>query len=205
MMTIFCKWLAGKAKRHFSIKPGGKLYIERYYMGKPFGITVFLHEYLDPDGDRQLHNHPWRWSMGIPLVGGYKEERLIHICPILGVQFVLRNIWWLRPNYIRGFDFHRIASVKPGTWTLFIHGKRLGGWAFLHQESGKMYHLRRMEDGRQEVDLEIDLTPGGLPHIWFEQHEKGVIEYTKRKLERADWTADEDIKLANKVFGKEDE
>ncbi len=202
-MTIFCKWLAGKAKKHFSIKPGGELYIERYYMGKPFGLGVFLHEYLDPDGDRQLHNHPWRWSIGIPLVGGYKEERLIHICPILGVQFVLRNIWWLRPNYIRGFDFHRIASVKPGTWTLFIHGKRLGGWAFLHEDDGVIQHYVTIE-GQKLVDRTIRMEDS-LPRIWFEQHEKGVIEYTKGKLERADWTADEDIKWGNKVFGKKDE
>lgn len=204
MMTRFCEWLASKAKAHFSITPGGKPYIERFYMGKPFGIGIFLHQYLDPDGDRQLHNHPWRWSMGIPLVGGYKEERLTHLCPILGVQFELRNIWRLRPNYIRGFDFHRIASVQPGTWTLFIHGKRLGGWGFLHEESGKAVHYSN-KSGQREVDYEIDLTPGGLPSIWFEQHEKGVIEYTKGKLERADWTADEDIEFGNKVFGKKEE
>lgn len=187
MMTRFCEWLASKAKAHFSITPGGKPYIERFYMGKPFGIGVFLHQYLDPDGDRQLHNHPWRWSMGIPLVGGYKEERLTHMCPFLGVQFVIRNIWWLRPNYIRGFDFHRIASVKPGTWTLFIHGERLGGWGFLFETP----YPEAPEPGTQTIT--------------FEQNDLEVLEYTKGKLERADWTADEDIKWGNKVFGKKEE
>lgn len=201
MWLKFIWWLANKAKAHFSIKPGGKPYIERYYMGRPFGIGVFLHQYIDSDGDRQLHNHPWRWSIGIPLIGGYKEERLTHICPFQGVQFDLRNIWLFRPNYIRGFDFHRIAKLKPGTWTLFIHGERLGGWGFLFEEPGKAVHYTSVS-GHREIDYEIDLTPGGLPRIWFEQNDLQVLEYTKRKLERAAGTVEEDIAMGNDVFGK---
>jgi hypothetical protein len=187
MMLRICQWLGIHAKAHFSIKVGGEEYIERYYLGKwtfwKWELGAFLHEYRNPDGDRQLHNHPWRWCMGIPLVGGYTEERLVHLCPFLGVQFVLRNIWRFRPNYIRGFDFHRIASVKPGTWTLFIHGKRLGGWGFLFE----------------------DPLSKELPQMWFEQNDPQVLEYTKGKIERADWTADEDIEFGNKVFGKKEE
>ena len=167
MWLKLCWWLANNAKSHFSIRPGGKPYIERFYLGNWFGIGVFLHQYLDQDGDRQLHNHPWRWALGIPLMGGYKEERLVHICPHQGVKFDLRNIWRFRPNYIRGFDFHRIASVKPGTWTLFIHGKRVGGWGFLLVEERVPSHPEEQEQ-----------------RIWFEQNEEGILKYTREKLER---------------------
>ncbi len=152
---------------HFSIRPEGQPYIERYAMRRPIGdrrylkdVGVFLQEYLGADGDRHLHNHPWTWAIGIPLVGGYTEERLVHLCPFRGPRLRMRNIWRFCPNLIMSTDFHRIAVVKPRTWTLFIHGRRLGGWGFL-----------------------ADLPPNAYV---FHQTDPQIRKYTLEKLERMD-------------------
>ena len=131
MRWLLERYVPRWAKAHLSIRPGGKPYIERYEMGKLFDTTVILHQYLGADGDRKLHNHPWSWCVGIPLVGGYLEERLVHLCPFTGPQIKLRHIWRFRPNVIHSTDFHRIARVTPGTWTLFVYGKWLGSWGVL--------------------------------------------------------------------------
>ncbi len=158
-MRRLCIWLADRARAHFSIRPNDQPYIERYYLGTLFGVGIFLHQYLAADGDRHLHNHPWTWSMGIPLVGGYLEERLVHLCPIYGPRVTMRTIWRFRPNLILATAFHRIAHVRHGTWTLFVHGRRLGGWGFLQWQ------------GTAAV---------------FEQTDPTILSYTIRKLETLD-------------------
>lgn len=114
-------------------QPGGTAqhYIERYRIGEWRGITAYLHRYLGSDGDRDLHDHPWAWSIGIPLIGGYTEERFTRFCTEQGWRMRLRTIWRFRPNFIGRSAMHRIASVQPGTWTLFMHGKRETGWGFV--------------------------------------------------------------------------
>lgn len=164
---------------HQSIRPNGQPYIERYYLGR----LGFLHEYLGEDGDRYLHNHPWRWSMGIPLVGGYTEERLLHLCPFQGPRIRIRNIFTFRPNLIMSTDFHRIAVVKPGTWTLFIHGKRLGGWGFIRSEPGVLEHYSNAS-GQRTKDYAINVKPYGMPDITFKQDDPQVLAYTYKRLSR---------------------
>lgn len=125
------------------IKINGRPYIERYYLGTIFGVTFYLHRYLDPDGDRDRHDHPWLWSVGIPLTGGYTEERVRWLDPKHGPVCVMRKIRWLMPNFIMAAAAHRIASVKPNTWTLFFHYKRVKGWGFFKHTPGTpgvLYH-----------------------------------------------------------------
>lgn len=114
-----------------AIHIGDRPYIERYFVGRWLGCTVYLHRYLGSDGDRQVHDHPWRWAVGIPLVGGYLEERVTGLDPRHGWLAVNRPVRRFRPNLIRATTFHRIVSVEPGTWTLFVHGSRFKGWGFL--------------------------------------------------------------------------
>lgn len=113
-----------------------KHYMERYQLARfpSLGVTLYLHRYLDSDGDRHLHDHPWPWSIGIPLVGHYEEQRLTRFCIYNGWRSKLRHIWRFRPNFISGGTFHRIAWIKPGTWTLFIHGRRDAGWGFMRRD-----------------------------------------------------------------------
>jgi len=120
---------------------GGRPYLERYYLGRLGPVTLYLHRFLGRDGERQVHDHPWTWSVGIPLVGGYTEERLLWLCPHEGWRSVMRRVRWFAPNVITARTFHRVARVEPGTWTLFVHGRRVKGWGFLEREhAGVRYH-----------------------------------------------------------------
>lgn len=114
-------------------RTGNQRYLERYWLGKSrrLGITAYLHRFVARDADEWVHDHPWSWAVAIVLTGGYTEERLKWFDPNIGWHSILRQIRPLRPNIIRGRDFHRILECQPETWTLFIHGPRRKGWGFL--------------------------------------------------------------------------
>lgn len=108
----------------------GQHYIERYHVVRIGKLTIMLHRYLGSDGDRSVHDHPWLWSLGIPLVGGYSEERVIGFCPEKNWLSKSVNIRPWRWNFIGAMRFHRIEYVLPGTWTLFITYNRFKSWSF---------------------------------------------------------------------------
>ena len=112
-------------------RSNGAPYLERYYLGRLFGWTFYLHRFLDGDEGEHLHDHPWRLSWSLILAGRYKETRLRRIDGD-GVHVRVR---WFRPgwlNIIRGTDFHRIALPAGGeAWTLFAAGHRCRRWGFL--------------------------------------------------------------------------
>lgn len=128
------------------IKLNDKPYLARYYVGKLWGVTFYLHQYLSADSERHLHNHPWTTSRAFVLTGDYTEEVVSDLCPHSGNAGCItyfRNIKWY--NRIDGSRFHRIVWVKSGTWTLFTHGgravvnsfkmaSRLKGWGFLNSD-----------------------------------------------------------------------
>lgn len=145
MMRRFLYWLSGKLPCRL-IKSGDAPYLERYYVGKWFGVTVYLHRFVGADGDRHVHDHPWHHSAAWVLAGGYVEERLQHFDLRAGGWVCrLRDIKRGRVNIIRGATFHRIVRVEPETWTLFMHGSRGKGWGFLEHTNtadniGVLYH-----------------------------------------------------------------
>lgn len=108
-----------------------KHYIERYQVAQFGKVHIYLHRYLGCDGDRQIHDHPWRYALGIPLVGGYAEEVLTALDAGNGWR---SKMVWRRPwcwNLINARTFHRIAYVEKGTWSLFITFERFKAWGFL--------------------------------------------------------------------------
>jgi len=113
------------------IEIAGRPYLERYFMGRVLGVTVYLHRFVSGDGERHLHDHPWRWAGALVLAGGYAEARLRWLCPRSGP--VCREARRVAPavNVLGPRAMHRIVSVLPGTWTLFVHGRRCKGWGFL--------------------------------------------------------------------------
>lgn len=111
--------------------PDGSPYLRRFLIGRINQDDYYLHQYLGDDAERWLHNHPWRTAVGIPLVGGYTEERLRGLDPYEGIITRIKHVRRFIPNIITDFDFHRILSVKPGTWTLFIGLDRYKEWGFL--------------------------------------------------------------------------
>lgn len=128
-----------RRRQNFTIEIQGAPYMTRHYLwprtrdrdqdARRTRFAVFLHEYHRCDAERWLHDHPWSWAIGIPLVGGYTEERLAGF--ELPGRKTVRHVRRWRLNVIRCRDFHRIAGVEPGTWTLFIHGPRVKRWGFL--------------------------------------------------------------------------
>jgi hypothetical protein len=105
-------------------------YLERYYVGKLFGVTCYLHRFIRADADRDVHDHPWRLSVSVIVCGGYLEERVTCIEPG-GWRIKQRQMHPGKINIINQRAFHRIASAKPETWTLFFHTSRIKQWGFL--------------------------------------------------------------------------
>lgn len=126
---LLLMWLTGFMPAR-AIDLDGKYYIERYHAFRIGKFTVMIHRYLGSDGDRSVHDHPWKLSVGIPLIGGYEEERVIGFCPESGWISKLVKIRPWRWNFISAMRFHRIAHVQPGTWTLFITYNRFKSWSF---------------------------------------------------------------------------
>lgn len=123
------------------IMVNGDPYLERYYVGKLFGATLYLHRFVSSDSERHLHNHPWKRGFSIMLAGAYFEEYVVDLCSSApnGCLTETNKIEWY--NSVNGNHFHRISAAEPGTWTLFGHGKRqrirvgatsmAKGWGFI--------------------------------------------------------------------------
>jgi hypothetical protein len=106
-------------------------YLERYYVGTLLGVTFYLHRFVSSDSERHIHNHPWKYGGSLILTGSYLEERLVDICPAVGGSGCMtRKVRRRFINIVNGNTFHRICDTKPGTWSLFFHGKRqtVGAW-----------------------------------------------------------------------------
>lgn len=137
-MRAFLWWLSGLLPCRF-INDGDTRYLERYYVGRLFGLTFYLHRFVASDPARGLHGHPWLRAWSIILSGWYFEERLIGAHPVR---------WFNRLTYE---SFHRVIlpaeylgmdgvpatplekSVLPKEcWTLFFHtAGRPNKWGFL--------------------------------------------------------------------------
>lgn len=115
----------------------GLLYMERYWLFNPyqpessgaknwFPISIRLHHIRLPDQDRHLHDHPWNARTFI-LRGGYRETRPAMYGP-MGILYDREPGDTCKLRY---GEYHRIVSVKPDTWTLFITGRYQGTWGFL--------------------------------------------------------------------------
>jgi hypothetical protein len=110
----------------------GHPYLERYYIGKAFGVTFYLHRFVSADTERNVHDHPWSWAAALVLAGGYREERLRYFdLKRGGWASKNKNLYPGKVNRISASTFHRIGEAKPETYTLFVHGARVKGWGFL--------------------------------------------------------------------------
>lgn len=112
-MNKFLYWLTGYL--HCRIMPNK----ERYYITN----TILLHRFLSGDGDRRLHNHPWRYAFSFILTGKYIEVRR--------QRSVALHKWF---NIICPDTFHRIVSIAPNTWTLSLVSRRSRNWGFIRND-----------------------------------------------------------------------
>lgn len=129
------------------IKPDGNPYIERYYMGRVFGITIYLHRYVGADGrDSGVHDHPWSWAVGIPLAGGYIERVMVRLCSLHGVITRTRFVGRFSFNWLSSNKAHQITAIIPETWTLFLHGGRCKGWGFYEDHGSAIVYTNSIGD-----------------------------------------------------------
>lgn len=99
----------------------------------------YLHHFFRGDDDRELHNHPWGFSMSLILTGGYIEERWDPEAK----KTRTRRCYPGDINVIRASDFHRLTLLDStrGCWTLFLSKHRIEeknghDWGFLDTATG---------------------------------------------------------------------
>lgn len=99
-------------------------------------VGLYLHRFHRGDNDRELHNHPWKWSVSLILAGGYREERR------QGDIVVERVLRPGRLNWIGHDDFHRVDLIDGEAWTLFLAGPKVSTWGFWNRATGLFLHWR---------------------------------------------------------------
>lgn len=132
-------------------------YMERYFLQEENGQFAYLHRFVRGDGDEYVHSHPWAVAKSLVLCGGYNEARYD------GLAITEERIVAGYENVILQSTLHRIVSVEPETWTLFVHSDWISDWGFATRwENGHPVIERRQStsDGegrfwwRNEITLE---------------------------------------------------
>lgn len=126
----------------------GQRYLERYFLFRAFGVTVYLHRFVDADRDEEVHDHPFN-ALAVCLAGWYMEERLLSADPAPGAGGPRMKLRVIRPgsvNVIRGGgfgqgDFHRIVDAGRETWTLFLVGRRRSSWGFFRAVADGFHYV----------------------------------------------------------------
>lgn len=120
----------------------GSLYMERWSLLETRWLSIRVHRIARPDNDRHFHDHPWPWA-SLVLRGGYIELLPASADPCfnqaLGEEYSIPKWRGTGSLVLRhATDRHRISSVLPNTYTLFIIGRKRQSWGFFTPE-GKVY------------------------------------------------------------------
>ena len=107
-------------------------------------LNIYLHQFLRPDDDRALHDHPWFWASWL-LFGDYCE----HTIKAGGIH----HRHWRREGSLRvssPWRAHRIELIESAgvfltCWTLFVTGPRMREWGFHCPQAGWV-HWRDFTD-----------------------------------------------------------
>ena len=101
-------------------------YLCKYKLAAGERWRLHLHRFVRSDEDHELHSHPWTWSVGLILWGGYREEY-----EVANRAVALRAVLPGRLNVIFGDTFHRVELIERECWTLFLSGPVHGqSWGF---------------------------------------------------------------------------
>lgn len=105
-------------------------YLERHFVGSHDEHYLYLHRFVNTDGDRGLHCHPWDWFSSLILCGRYVERRSRVLGSGLIAPIGIREYGPGDQNTIELNDIHQIVSIAPETWTLFAHSKWSRDWGY---------------------------------------------------------------------------
>jgi len=108
--------------------------------------SVYLHNIHLEDNDQALHSHPWAWSQTMCLWGGYIEERGLLMPDGSLVREEDRELFLGRSNFMGPNDVHRIATLRPNTWTLFFVGPKRQSWGFYVEGRGLVPWRERLAE-----------------------------------------------------------
>lgn len=131
--------LAATLPKRVITAPDGSLYLTRYLLKGSFALdsdefketsSVYLHQFHRPDGDRDVHSHPWPWSTSTILHGGYWEKRITERRLQYGLPPNTYTYSVGDTNAFRPGDYHTIVDIEPDTWTLFAVGPVDRTWHF---------------------------------------------------------------------------
>jgi hypothetical protein len=103
----------------------GKLHFRRFAIIESEYLSIYIHQFTQPDKDPFEHDHPWDFMLFI-LKGGYKEQtnNIIH----------RRNPGFIK--YIKAEHRHKIVELNEETSiSLAICGKRKREWGY-HTDNG---------------------------------------------------------------------
>jgi len=128
--------LLGKERRwgfwnRRDITDGKTVYMRRISLVTTPWFSIKLHRIYRPDGQRELHDHPWSF-FSIVLRGWYEED-VPHRCNYGDCFFELcptrRKVrWW---NWKRAEDRHSIRFVsRTPVWTLVFCAPARRVWGF---------------------------------------------------------------------------
>lgn len=116
-------------------------YMERYFLANIDGEYAYLHRFVNGDGDRYVHSHPWDLATSLILAGSYEEVRR----DLKGQESTFKRC----PgefNTITASTLHRIMFTQPETWTLFVHTEWVRDWGF-ERDNGEMVRNQSDPDG----------------------------------------------------------
>lgn len=119
--------LLGRGEPDLTLVRGdGKTYMRRWWVlpRSERRWNVYLHNILNDDDDRAMHDHPG-WNLSIVLRGGYWEITPEHTRGIYrGPGSVV---------FRRAEALHRLETNSSGrpTWTLWISGRKVHKWGFM--------------------------------------------------------------------------
>jgi len=162
-MEKIIDWVGWKLNTMFPnrsrlIEVNGDPYLRRFYI-KHSGILpgIYLHYFYRGDGDRDLHNHPWKISFSFILTNGYFEERLSGLLNIKRRELKPGSV-----NIIRANDFHRVdlRDSSKGVWTIFCTFREIQNWGFWIRESGEYidnvtYENEKIKGSRSVIDRSL--------------------------------------------------
>lgn len=107
-------------------------YLVRWRIVQTPLFAIYLHDLLEPDTDRDPHDHPFDF-ISIILRGGYTERVWPEIREaVIGLHELIYVRRWL-PGSVHKMTMekaHMITRVRPGTKSLILCGPRRRNWGF---------------------------------------------------------------------------
>jgi len=111
----------------FVVKRSDGEYLRRWWIvPRNDQFNIYLHQFVQDDDDRALHDHPWH-SASIGQIGGYDE-----LLPNdMTVTRLPGDLIYREPEHAHRVRLFRDAQGQPiEAWTLFITGPRVRQWGF---------------------------------------------------------------------------